>query len=111
MRGAVGIKVFLGAGILVLAMAVSWLARELAGGRRESLRARHVTLEVAGMTCAHCAGLIRDEIASIPGVDTVEVRFEDRRAHVVCDPTVVDSSLTAAVHRAGRGYRAAVATP
>jgi len=36
------------------------------------------------------------------------VRVPQQRAYVVCDRTVADSSLTAAVHRAGPGFLAAI---
>ena len=102
------------AGVLLLAVGGPWLVRELATlprGHALSARAhqRIVSLEVGGMTCGGCAAAIRGTLASLPGVAAVEVRYRERRAFVVCDPGVADTSLTAAVHRAGPGFLAAVA--
>jgi len=102
------------AGVLVLALAGPWLAREigtLRAARAVSARAnqRIVSLEVGGMTCSGGASSIRSTLEEVPGVSTVEVRYRERRAFVVCDRGVADSTLTTAVHRAGPGFLAAVA--
>jgi copper chaperone CopZ len=103
------------AGVLILALVGPWLAREVAslgGSRVAAARAdqRIVSLEVGGMTCAGCAATIRGTLGQVPGVAGVEVRFRERRAYVVCDRGVQDSTLTSAVHRAGPGFLAAVAS-
>ncbi|HTM58536.1 MAG TPA: heavy metal-associated domain-containing protein [Candidatus Udaeobacter sp.] len=104
----------LAAAILVIAVAAPWLIHELRSEPRPvtiAARAnqRIVTLEVGGMTCAGCAAKIQSELATVPGVQQVEVRLADRRAIVVCDRRVADAALTAAVQRAGPGYLAAPA--
>jgi copper chaperone CopZ len=103
----------LAAAILVLAAGGPWLVREI--GRlpradRLSARAhqRIVTLEVGGMTCSGCASAVQSQLATLEGVEAVEVRLGQRRAYVVCDPAVPDSALTAAVGRAGPGFLGAV---
>ncbi len=70
---------------------------------------RVVTLDVGGLTCANCAGAVGRSLTSIPGVVTADVRFHEHRAYIVCARAVADSTLTAAVHRAGPGFLAAVA--
>jgi copper chaperone CopZ len=67
---------------------------------------RVVTLEVAGMTCPNCASKVAGEIERVPGVSTADVRLGQREVIVVCGREVADSLLTAAVSRAGPGYRA-----
>lgn len=67
---------------------------------------RVVTLEVGGMTCSGCATAVKGSLAGVRGVRDVEVRLTERRAYVVCDPSVSDTLLTAAVHRAGPGFTA-----
>src|SRR5262245_29061157 len=72
---------------------------------------RVVTLEIGGMTCSGCAAKVKSELAAVEGVSAVEVRLAQDKAMVVCPPTVHDSTLVAAVHRAGPGFGAFVATP
>ena len=103
------------ASVVVLALAGPWLVGQLrtlphpaALGARASQRI--VSLEVGGMTCAGCATAIRGSLRDVAGVSAVEVRYRERRAFVVCDRSVQDSALTAAVHRAGPGFLAAVAS-
>ena len=103
------------ASVLVVALAGPWVAREivtLGKARVTSARAdqRIVSLEVGGMTCKGCAASIQTTLAELPGVASVEVRFPERRAYVVCDRGVQDSTLTSAVSRAGPGFLAAVAS-
>lgn len=101
------------AGVLALGVGGPWLVRELRSLPHTKLAARAdqriVTLEVGGMTCSGCAQSVEGRLASVPGVETVSVRLEQRRAYIVCEKAVADSSLTAAVHRAGPGFLAAIA--
>src|SRR5436309_1313530 len=99
-------------GLAVLAAGGPWLVRqvrslpsEAVGGRSDM---RVVTLEVAGMTCDVCAASIRTRLSQVPGVGAADVRYREHRAYVVCARTVADSTLTAAVHRAGPGFLAAI---
>jgi copper chaperone CopZ len=101
-------------GVVALAIVGPWLwheVRELPGRGALATRAgeRVVTLEVGGMTCAGCAAKVRGELAAVGGVSTVEVRFRQERAYVVCSPDVADTVLVAAVARAGPGFLASVA--
>ena len=97
--------------VLVLALGGPWLVRQVRSLPGTKLAARSdqriVTLEVGGMTCSGCASAVEAKLAEIPGVATVAVRLQQRRAYVVCDRAVADTSLVAAVHRAGPGFLAA----
>lgn len=96
--------------VLVLGVGGPWLVRELRslpGPAALAARSeqRIVTLDVAGMTCDHCAGTIEDRLAEVPGVATAAVRWRQRRAYIVCEKSVPDSALIAAVDRAGPGFQ------
>jgi copper chaperone CopZ len=100
------------AGVLVLAVAGPLIAQQLRSLPHGSLAARGeqraVTLEIGGMTCSGCAATVQASLAQVPGVSTVSVRLEQRRAYLLCDRSVADTTLVAAVHRAGPGFLAAV---
>jgi copper chaperone CopZ len=99
--------------VLALAVGGPWLIqqiRTLPGPEVLAARAnqRVVTLEVGGMTCRGCSSAVRTRLAAVEGVSQVDVRLEPRRAYVVCDRSVPDTALTAAVQRAGPGFLAVV---
>jgi copper chaperone len=101
------------AAIVVLAALGPWLARQIASlPRPEALTARSneriVTLEIGGMTCGGCAKSVEAQLAAVRGVSTAEVRLEQRRAYVVCDPAVAETTLVAAVERPGPAFTAVV---
>lgn len=64
---------------------------------------RTVTLAVENMTCPTCPYIVKQTLAAVSGVKTVDVSFEERTAIVTFDDaqTNVDA-LTAAT--AGNGY-------
>src|SRR6185436_1069776 len=95
--------------VLVLAVGGPWLAgqlKSLPGARDLGARANQkiVTLEVAGMTCDACAAQIEGSLTTLHGVKTAEVRWQQKRAYVVCDKSVADSTLISAVGVAGHFY-------
>jgi copper chaperone CopZ len=100
------------AGVLILAVGAPLLVQQVRSLPPGSLAARGdqrvVTLEIAGMTCPGCAKTVQERLAGIPGVAAAAVRFEQRRAYVVCDPGVADTALVAAVGHAGSAFSAAV---
>jgi copper chaperone CopZ len=103
------------AAVLLLAAGGPWLARELSSLPHPAKLAargneRIVTLDVGGMTCRTCAGAVKGRLDAVPGVHAVDVRLGERRAYVVCDRVVADTALTAAVHLAGGGFSAEVAS-
>ena len=100
-------------GVLALAVGAPWLWGQLRSlPRADALAARAdqriVTLEVGGMTCGGCAATVKARLDALPGVAAADVRFRQRRAYVVCDRALADTALTAAVHRAGPGFLAAI---
>lgn len=108
------IAVTLVVAVLAIAFGGPWVVRQVRSlPRADALAARAhqriVTLEVGGMTCGGCAATVQTQLAKVPGVSTVEVRFPQHRAYIVCDPAVADSSLVQAVHRSGPGFLAVVA--
>jgi copper chaperone CopZ len=99
--------------LLLVAVIGPWVVHELRtlpGAKPLAARSKQriVTLEVNGMTCAACEASIRAELETTPGVATCEVRRGQRRAYVVCDANTADTSLVAAVKRAGGGFYAEV---
>ena len=105
--------VALAATVMLLAVGAPWLAREIASLPRPGALAarasqRVVTLEIGGMTCAGCARTVQAHIAAVHGVAAVEVRLAQKRAYVVCERTVPDTALVAAVARPGSAFAAAV---
>ena len=73
--------------------------------------ARLVTIEVGGMTCAGCVDKIQGELSRVPGVKRVEVSLGRRRAAVLCDGSIADTTLVAAVRRAGPQYLGLILDP
>jgi copper chaperone CopZ len=63
--------------------------------------ARLVTLEVSGMTCAKCASRVTSALSATSGVRSCDVEPASKRAWVICDRGVADSTLVAAVVRTG----------
>jgi copper ion binding protein len=60
-----------------------------------------VTVRVAGMTCAHCASSVHDEVGSIAGVTAVDVDLSTGKVTVESDNPVDNDALKAAVEEAG----------
>jgi len=102
--------------VLLLAAGGGWLvdrARQPAAPPARSLAsvpagARRVTLQLSGMYCAKCASRIGTALRATPGVLACVVDAKHHRADVVCERGVADTSLVAAVPRAGRDYSATV---
>jgi copper chaperone CopZ len=95
--------------ILVLAVGGPWLAGQLkslpgAGDLGARADQKIVTLEVAGMTCDACAAQIEGSLTTLHGVKTAEVRWQQKRAYVVCERGIADSTLLSAVRTAGNFY-------
>ena len=70
---------------------------------------KRVTLEVSGMMCANCAARVTRELEATDGVVAADVDVDARRATVVCDRQLADTSLVGAVARAGNEFAATVA--
>jgi len=65
---------------------------------------RVVTLEIGGMVCSGCVAKISRQLSITNGVRSADVSLDQQRATVVCDESVADTALTAAVRRAGPEY-------
>ena len=61
-----------------------------------------VVLSVSGMTCAACPITVKKALNKVPGVEKVEIRFEQREAVVTFDDAKTNSeALTKATKDAG----------
>jgi copper chaperone CopZ len=61
-----------------------------------------ITLEVEGMTCTGCEGLIQRRVAEIPGVESVKADHLSHEAVIVYDKSVTDvQDLKKAIEEAG----------
>jgi copper chaperone CopZ len=59
------------------------------------------TWQVVGMTCGHCVSAVREELASIDGVRSVDVVLQSGSVTVVSDGPLEPQSVAAAVEEAG----------
>jgi copper chaperone len=59
---------------------------------------------VEGMTCAHCARAVAEEVGALPGVEAVDVELESGRL-TVRGGRVEDGAVVAAVVEAGYEVR------
>jgi copper chaperone len=59
---------------------------------------------VAGMHCGHCERAVKDEVAAVPGVESVDVDLDTKVVTVVGE-ALEDGVLRAAIEEAG--YQAA----
>jgi len=61
-----------------------------------------VTLNVSGMTCAACPVTVKKALEKVPGVSTVEVRFEKKQVLVTFDDAKTNTdALVRATTNAG----------
>jgi len=61
-----------------------------------------VTLNVSGMTCAACPITVKKALEKVPGVSTVEVRFEKKQVLVTFDDAKTNTdALVKATTNAG----------
>ncbi len=58
-------------------------------------------LSIAGMTCENCARHVRDALAELPGVRSVQVDLERARATLVANAEVPRELLSATLDDAG----------
>ncbi len=59
------------------------------------------THTVVGMTCDHCVGAVRNEVAGITGVTKVDVDLATGEVVVESAEPIDDDVFTEAVHEAG----------
>ncbi|MBQ3485726.1 MAG: heavy-metal-associated domain-containing protein [Clostridia bacterium] len=58
-------------------------------------------LLIEGMMCNHCKMSVEKELGAVPGVSSAAVDLEAKTATVVCDESVTDDALFAAVEKKG----------
>jgi copper chaperone CopZ len=75
-----------------------WSARN---GSKEVSALSTVTFTVTGMTCGHCAASVREEVASIPGVTTVDVDLASGKVNIASEGGVEPEAIQSAVEEAG----------
>ncbi|GAA1226154.1 heavy-metal-associated domain-containing protein [Rhodoglobus aureus] len=59
------------------------------------------TYQVAGMTCAHCASSVTEELVKLPGVSDVHVDVDSGRVTVTSQTPLAAESFATAVEEAG----------
>lgn len=59
------------------------------------------SIRIEGMTCEMCATHIQARLAKVPGIQSVEIIYQDKRARVLANPVVTDMALIQAVEAAG----------
>ncbi|MBP2217099.1 heavy-metal-associated domain-containing protein [Arthrobacter sp. CAN_C5] len=57
--------------------------------------------QVTGMTCGHCEMSIREEVAEVSGVDSIEVSHQTGKLVVSGNESVEESAVIKAVEEAG----------
>ncbi len=78
------------------------LAAFLGAGAPARAEERTVMLEVGNLFCPSCPYIVRQTLADVPGVRSVEVSYEDKTARVVFDDSETDAAaLTEATARIG----------
>ncbi|MFC6886890.1 MULTISPECIES: heavy-metal-associated domain-containing protein [Actinomadura] len=64
------------------------------------------TYTVAGMTCGHCVGSVKEEVGAIAGVTGVDVDLESGAVTVTSEAPLDESLFRAAVEEAGYEVKA-----
>lgn len=64
------------------------------------------TYTVAGMTCGHCVGSVKEEVGAIAGVTGVDVDLETGAVTVTSEAPLDESRFRAAVEEAGYEVKA-----
>ena len=64
-------------------------------------------LNVDGMMCMHCKASVEKVLSAVPGVSDVVVDLEAKSAVVICEASVLDADLIAAVEK--KGFKASIA--
>jgi Cu+-exporting ATPase len=68
----------------------------------EAPETRHLSLPIAGMTCASCVARVEKAVRAVPGVQAVAVNLANERAEIELDPARArPADIAAAIARAG----------
>ena len=57
--------------------------------------------QVTGMTCGHCEMSVREEVGTVPGVESIEVSAQTGELVVTSTEPIDDAAVLAAVQEAG----------
>lgn len=60
-----------------------------------------VVMEIKGMTCEVCTVAVKKALVDVPGVKSVKVSFDEKKAWVTLEKPVADDILNDAVKKAG----------
>ena len=58
-------------------------------------------INVEGMMCQHCVKHVQQALEKVPGVESVDVSLEEKRADVTCTPDASIDDMKEAVTEAG----------
>lgn len=96
--------------ILILVASIALIV--LTGGSLLAGEIKGTTLYVTGMTCKLCPRMVKKAISNVDGVETVDIRYKEKEAHVKydVDETGVKGVITA-VEKAGYGVSLKVKGP
>lgn len=61
----------------------------------DPLNRMEITLEVEGMTCTGCEGLVQRRVAEVPGVESVRADHVNHEATIVFDKSLTDKEVLA----------------
>ena len=64
----------------------------------------NTTINVDGMTCAHCVNAVTEELSKINGVTSVNIDLHEGEVspvHITSDNEISDAEITAAVEEGG----------
>ncbi|MDA8368583.1 MAG: copper ion binding protein [Nocardiopsaceae bacterium] len=59
------------------------------------------TITVTGMTCEHCVKAVKEEVAALPGVTSVDVELGSGRVTIDSDAPLTREQLESAIDEAG----------
>lgn len=59
------------------------------------------TVNVSGMTCGHCVQSVKNELAKVPGVDSVDVDLASGKVEISSTAAIDEAAIAAAVDEAG----------
>ncbi|MDA8084747.1 MAG: heavy metal-associated domain-containing protein [Nitrospiraceae bacterium] len=62
---------------------------------------QNVVMEIKGMTCEVCTVAVKKALSGVPGVKSVKVSFDEKKAWLVADKSVTDGMLNDALKKAG----------
>lgn len=62
---------------------------------------QNVVMDIKRMTCEVCTVAVKKALSDVPGVKSVKVSFDEKKAWLVADESVTDGILNDALKKAG----------